>query len=881
MTPAVRPPRIAEYLVEHWAPHPLREHLLGDLDEQFQSNITRFGHRRARRRYWRQAAAAVWHWPLGSAARVGPSHPTKESLMSAMLHDLRFGLWQLLRQPSYLAIAVLSLALAIAANGVVFGMVNGLVLNPFSYPEPSRLISISGAFPTLGTDPNFIEQHSPGEVEDFSAIPVIEKLGAFDLGNRVLSNGTVAERFFTALILHDPIPALGVPMTLGRGFTQDELAPGGPKVAIITHRVWLRLFGGDPDIVGTIVRVNTDPTTIVGVLGAGSPLIGTDLWIPWGIDPSQFRRNMRPVSVLARLRDGATLKDVDLALATVSARAKANYAAEFPEYADWRLAAAPWSEAVVGDLLPAGAVLLGAGIIVLLVACANVASLMLARLATRQREFAVRRALGASPARLVGLLMFESLGLAGAGAAAGVGLAYFTLGRLPAVLPAQATQLGFDLRWDATAVLYCVLAGIAAAVFTMVIPAWHMRSSESGSLADSTRATANPARQRGRRLLIVSEVALAVTLLVAASLFFRSYGRISAIEPGFDAANMLTMRLTIDARRYPGSASEAFFTNLVTRLEAIPGVTSAAAANQLPTMTGFTVPVTIESAGADSAKPVSTLFTVGSPHRSDVLKTPLRAGRPLSDRDVAGTPGVVLVNESFSRRYLNGAATGRLRVGESRTPVDVVGVLADSANQSLLGAVRPEIFATMEQAGQGNNQYFLMLRASGDATALLPQVRRTLAAVDPNQPVYMVQTMEELMAIEVFPQRLAMILVGVFAVGALIAAVIGVYGLISHWVVSRHREMGIRIALGGSRRQVMGLVVGQAARLVGWGAALGVAGGIGAGFAAASLLFNTAPTDPWVLAFVTTVLVLAGVGAAIVPARRAVSVNPIEVLRTE
>ena len=211
----------------------------------------------------------------------------------------------------------------------------------------------------------------------------------------------------------------------------------------------------------------------------------------------------------------------------------------------------------------------------------------------------------------------------------------------------------------------------------------------------------------------------------------------------------------------------------------------------------------------------------------------------------------------------------------------VVGVLADSANQSLLGAVRPEIFATMEQAGQGNNQYFLMLRASGDATALLPQVRRTLAAVDPNQPVYMVQTMEELMAIEVFPQRLAMILVGVFAVGALIAAVIGVYGLISHWVVSRHREMGIRIALGGSRRQVMGLVVGQAGGLVGWGAALGVGGGICAGFAGASLLFNTAPTEPWVLAFGTTVLVLAGVGAAIVPARRAVSVNPIEALRTE
>jgi putative ABC transport system permease protein len=211
----------------------------------------------------------------------------------------------------------------------------------------------------------------------------------------------------------------------------------------------------------------------------------------------------------------------------------------------------------------------------------------------------------------------------------------------------------------------------------------------------------------------------------------------------------------------------------------------------------------------------------------------------------------------------------------------VVGVLADAANQSLLGTVRPEVFATMAQAGQGNNQYFLMVRSTGDATALLPSVRTAVAEMDPNQPVYMVQTMDEILASEVFPQRLAMILVSVFAAGALIAAVIGVYGLISQWVVSRHREMGIRLALGGSRRQVMGLVVGQAARLVGWGAAAGLAGGIGAGFAAASLLFNTAPTDPWTLTVVIGVLSLVGLGAAFVPAKRAVSVNPVDVLRAD
>ena len=873
----VRPPRIAEWLVARLAPVEVREHLQGDLDEQLQLNAARNGTAFARRKYWRQAFAVLRHWPTGSAARPSQSRASQENYMSALFQDLRFALWQLVRQPSYLAIGVVSLALAIAANGIVFGLVNSLILNPFSYPDASRLISISGSFPSQDMDANFIEQHSPGEVQDLATIPVIEKLAAWDLGNRVLSNGTSAERFFTALILYDPIPAMGVPMTLGRGFTRDELAPGGPKVAIISHRVWLRMFGGDPNIIGKTVTVNTDPSVVVGVLGAGSPLFGTDLWIPWGIDPSMFKRNMRQSTVMARMKEGATLQDVNAALATVSARAKTNYAAEYPEYSDWQLAAAPWSQAIIGNQLPAGFMLLAAGAIVLLVGCANVASLMLARLATRHREFAVRRALGASPWRLAGLLMFESLLLAGAGAAAGMGLAYLAMGQLPSMLPSQVAQLGFELRWNSTAVLYCVIAGVAATVLTMVIPAWQLRSTGAGSLAD-TRSTSSPARQRGRRLLIVSEVALAVTLLVVGGLFYTSYGRIASINPGFESSRLLTMRLTIDPRKYPGPAAATFFTNLVTKLEAIPGVVGATATNQMPTMAGFSGPVAIE--GSTNSQ-MSTLLTVGSPNRATLLKTPLVSGRDLSDRDVAGAPFVVLVNESFSRRYLNGAGTGRVLVGEQRIPVEVVGVLADAANQSLTGAVRPEVFATMAQAGQGNNQYFLMIRAAGDAASLLPAVRRAVAELDPNPPVYMVQTMDDAIASLVFPQRLAMILVGVFAVGALIAALIGVYGLISQWVVSRNREMGIRIALGGNRRQVMGLVVGQAARLIGWGAAFGLMGGVGAGFAAASLLFNTRPTDPITLAFVIGVLAIVGLAAAFVPARRAVSVNPIDVLRAD
>lgn len=882
MNPGVRPPRLAEMLVAHLAPPTVREHLLGDLDEQFQLNVTRHGGAAARRRYWQQALAVLRHWPI----RPSPKRPRvstfRESSMSAMLHDLRFAARQLVRQPSYLIIGVASLALAIAANGVVFGMVNGLILNPFSYPEPDKLISISGAYPTLDVEQNFIEQHSPAEVEDLATIPVIEKLGAWDMGHRVLSHGEVAERFFTALVLRDPIPALGIPMARGRAFTAEELAPGGPKVAIISHRIWHSIFGGDPAIIGTNVRINTDVTTVVGVLGPGTPLLGTDVWIPWGGDPALVRRNSaRVFTVLARLKGTATIDDVDAALATVSARAKATHASEFPEYADWRLAAAPWSSAVTGELLPAGAILLAAGAIVLLVACANLASLMLARLATRQRELAVRRALGASPWRLTGLLMTEALILAGLGGAAGIALASLVIDRVPALLPPQAAQFGFELQLGTTALAYCIAAAFVAAVLTMAMPAWQTRRAASPSLAESSRNASGPARQRGRRILIVGEVALAVTLLVAAGLFLRSYTRIGAVDPGFDSANVLTMRLTLDAKKYPDSEATTFFSNLVARLRTLPGVVGATAVSQLPAAAFLTAPVAVVGGTMDGAPQTSVLLTVGSPERMDVLRTPMRSGRALSNRDRAGTPGVVVVNETFSRRYLNGAGTGRLRIGEDGTPVEVVGVAADAANQSLLGAIRPEVFATMEQAGQGNNQYFLMLRARGDAAALLPDVRRAVADMDPNQPLYMVQTMDEVIASTVFVQRLAMILVGVFAIGALVAAVIGVYGLISHWVVSRTREMGIRIALGGSRRQVMGMVVGQAARLVGWGTLFGLAGGVGAGVAAASLLFNTRPADPVTLVVVVGVLTFVGVGAAFVPARRAVSVNPIDVLRAD
>ena len=368
----------------------------------------------------------------------------------------------------------------------------------------------------------------------------------------MLSNGTQSDRVFTALILSDPIPALGVPLTLGRGFTLEELAPNGPRVAILSHRIWMSWFGGDRDIVGKVVRMNADPFTVVGVLGAGPTLLGTDLWIPWGGDKHLAPRNYRPFSVVARLAPGATLAHVNAELATIGARTATRFQGQFPEYQGWTLRAAPWNEAVSGRFLPAGYLLLAAGALVLLIACVNLASLLLARLSVRQRELAVRRALGASGWQVTRLLLSENLIVAGLAAALGVALAQAALMALPAMLPAIVLAIGFDIDMNGQVVAYCALAGVAAAVLTTLLPAWHARGTDPHqTLKDAGHAGGSPARQRARRALIVWEVALAVVLLVNAGLFLRSYSRIQQIDPGFDPAHVLTMRLTIDAQKYP------------------------------------------------------------------------------------------------------------------------------------------------------------------------------------------------------------------------------------------------------------------------------------------------------------------------------------------
>lgn len=794
--------------------------------------------------------------------------------MRSLISDLRYAMRSVGRQPLYAAVAVLSLAVAIGANGLVFGLVDNLVLNPFRFPEPDRLVSIGSAFPRLNIDEGFVEQHSPLEIDDMRRASSLMHVAAFDLGNRAVSNGTDAQRVFTALLLDDPLPAMGQPPVLGRGFSAEEFTPGGQMVAIISHQLWTSFFAADPDIIGRQIQVNSQARTVVGVTADGASLIGTDLWIPLPVASTEFPRNRRQFTVMARIAPGVSLDRANAELTTIAQRTRAEHGAEFPEYDGWHLRAVPWTAAITGDMRGVAGILLLAGLLVLLIAGANLTSLMLARLNSRRREIAVRYALGAGGWQVTRLLLMESVAVAGVATVLGLALASALIGPVVSLLPLQLANFGapaIDLR----VIAYSAAGALMAAVVTTLVPAWQARrSSPQPALRDGVTVAG---RQRLRSVLVVAELTLAVVLLVGASLLLSSYARIQQVDPGFRTDRLLTTRLTLAWERYnqPG-AVQAFFRDYVERLRGLPEVEHAAAASQFPPTLSFTTPFRVEGIDAPGTTLPTAFVTTITPGYFEVLDVPLRAGRYLDDGDRAGQPTVVVVNEAFANRFLDGRSTGRIRVGD--ISADVVGVVANTRNDTLLRPAQPEFFVTIDQ-GPGNNQLFLLVRTTIEPELAIPSVRRALAELDPDQPLYLTQTMEQAISGSVSPQRIGLVLVGAFAVAALLIACVGVYGVVSYWVTTRTREIGIRVALGASASQVSRMVARQTSRLIIAGAVLGLIGGVVAGGAADALLYQTASTDPLALTGAVAVLAFVGLVAGYLPARRALRVDPVETLR--
>jgi predicted permease len=477
------------------------------------------------------------------------------------------------------------------------------------------------------------------------------------------------------------------------------------------------------------------------------------------------------------------------------------------------------------------------------------------------------------------MLLFESLAVAGAAVVLGLVLARLAIGPVVRMLPVMLANFGnpsIDLR----VIGYSSAIALAAALLTVAGPAWQARRrAPQASLRDGV--TVAGGRQRLRRILVAAELTLAVVLLVGASLLVASYARIQRIDPGFRVDHLLTMRLTLAWERFgePG-AVQVFFREFVERLEALPEVERAAATSQFPPQLSFSIQFRVDGVPQDTTTLPTAPITTVTPGYLDVLGVPLRHGRWLGAGDRAGAPMAVVVNEAFVDRYLGGQPNGRLLIGDRAAPAEIVGVVANTRNNTLLRPPQPEIFASIDQA-PGNNQLFLLVRTTTDPLGALPAVRRALGEMDPGQPLYLIQTMETALAGSISSQRIGLSLVGGFAAVALLIACIGVYGVVSYWVAMRSREIGIRVALGASASQVTRLVAGETARLVAIGSGLGLAGGILAGRAAGAQLYETSPTDPVALAAVAAILAVVAVAAAYLPARRALGIDPVSALRSD
>jgi putative ABC transport system permease protein len=838
---------------------------------------------RVRGRQVSRACAAA----IGGGAPRLPRRP-RRTMMESIAQDVRYAFRQFTARPGFTVIAVLSLALAIGGNTLVYGVVDGLVLHPFPYPEPDRLVSIGVNFPKISSDTSYIETLSPAEYADIREARSFASLAAFDLGNRNISGGDVPERVFTALLLDDLFPAIGMTPALGRGFTREELAPNGPRVAVISHRLWQTRFGGDPRVLERPIRIGGEAASIVGVMPPGLVLIGTDLWIPWGGDLAAVPRNRRQFTILGRLAPGAGLREANTELDSIARRVDQAERSQFKEYEGWRLVATPWAVALLQDVRPAAFILLGAVGFVLLIACANLTNLFLARSTTRQRELAVRLALGAGRWRVARLLVTESLMLALAGAGLGLLITYIGLQGAGALVPAQFQMLGLEATLNARVLLATLALAVGSGLLVAIVPVLQAtRTDPHDSLKADGRSGGAPRGRRMRQGLVVAEIALSVVLLLGAGLLIRSFVLLQHVDPGFDPAGVLTMRLTLPYERYDSDeAITSFFERLVDGTRSIPGVTAAAVASQFPPQEFSSTQIEVDGAPATGTTIPTTNVTIVSRDYFRTLGIPLVAGRVFDERDRPGAPRVVVVNQAFAARYL----PDRSPLGARARPVsrngqgpwaEIVGVVRSTRNQGLALPPQPEVFIPMERGRDAWNQLFLLVRSDRGPAALVPDVRQAVRTIDPEQPIYLIQTLEEAIALSTFQQRLATRVLGVFAAIALVLAAIGVYGVMSYSVTARTQEMGVRLAIGAQRREVLWLVLRQVLWLSAIGVGLGLGLVLASGRVLGDLLYGVRPHDPLTIGVGCAVLCAVAFAAAWVPALRASRIDPIEALRYE
>ncbi|MFL6260968.1 MAG: ADOP family duplicated permease [Thermoanaerobaculia bacterium] len=801
--------------------------------------------------------------------------------------DLRFAGRQLWKSPGFTLVAVLTLALGIGATTAIFSVVYGVLLRPLPFEEPGRLVRPYFVDPAGETHGAF----SPPNFLDFKAASrTLAGLTSVENGTLNLSGGgSQPERLQAALVGANFFKVLGIPPLKGRTFAPGEDRPGAPRVAVVSEKLWRQRFGSDPGLVGRSLTLDGQPYAVIGILRKGAQLpSAADVWVPKVFSAQELKqRGAVYFAAIGRLAPGATLRQARAEADVLGHRLATQYPKANASYFQ-TMTVDSLEERMLGDTRKPLMILLGAVGFVLLIACVNVANLLLVRAAAREGEIVIRAALGAGRGRIVRQLLTESLVLALAGGAAGVALASWITRTLVALGPRGIPRLE-QARVDGTALLFALGISLLAGVLFGLAPALQTsRTDLSGVIREGTRGSKGRGT-RARGLLVVVEMALAVVLLAGAGLLIRSFSRLQNVDPGFRAGHVLTFKVTLPQGKYPDDPRVRAFTSaLLERAAALPGVTAAGAtAFGLP-LSGEDESLTFTVAGRPPAPPgkeESIRIATVTPGYFKLLGIRVARGREFLPQDRDGGQPVVMINEAAARQFFPGEEPLRKRVeiGWRVNGVphggEIVGIVADFKQDALQREVEPQLFMPYDQAPV--EALSVVLRSSGDPGALAPEIRPVVHALDPDLPVYELQPLAESVAGSTSQSRFYMLLLGGFAVIALLLAAVGIYGVIAYAVRQRTQEIGIRMALGASRDKVLRMVVGQGMILALVGAVAGLLGALVATRGMRSLLFEVSASDPATYTGVALVLVAVAAVAAYLPARRAARTEPNLALRGE
>ncbi len=803
-------------------------------------------------------------------------------MLDSLRRDVMYTFRTLARNPGFACVSVLALALGIGANTAIFTVVNSVLLQPLHFYKPSQLVrvrerNLKAGFPEFSLSPgNYLDFRDHNH--SFSGI------AAMSGASMNYSGGAEPERVRGTKVTGDFFHVLGVSPMLGRTFTAQETQLGSQHVVILSYGLWQRRFAGSRDVLGRQMNFNNELYTVVGVMPADFHFPDRiEFWIPMAMDLQNWQqRGGHYLGGIGRLREGVSPAAAQADLNTIAARAEKAYPAS---NTGWDTTLQSLQETVVGKVRPAIVTLTAAVGFVLLIACVNLANLLLSRSAARRREIGIRNALGAGRGRLMRQLLTESVLLSSLGAAVGLVLAWGgtrLLGNLtPDILP-RAGEIGVDAR----VLLFTAAIAILTGILFGLVPAIQMaRTDLISTLREGGRGNSMGFRRNSlRSALVIGEVALALMLLSGAGLLMRSFYRLQGVDPGFDPHDVLTFRTNLPSARYKTDPPTiAFYDRALSAIRALPGVTAAGAGQIFP-LSGDDYILSFTQIGkpplGPGNQPSAAYYSV-TPGYFEALRIPVKTGRDFTAHDTADAPAVCVISESMARQFYRGENPigQRLQVGNGTKPAEVVGIVGDVRDQELESFGRPAIYypATKDPF---SSMYF-GVRTAGDPEALIAPLRAAVRSLDPELPLDAVGTVDDLVSKSLAQRRFSMLLMAIFASLALVLAMVGIYGVMAYSVTQATQEIGIRMALGAKRRDVLRIVLTYGGMLMAAGLATGIAAAAGAGRLLATQLYQVKPFDPLTFAAVGAALLVTGLAACLVPALRAMRVDPLVALRNE